>query len=373
MATRILGPTGSKRRFRFLLMPILVAALVVLGALVAGGSVLAASSTDASVNNYQQCANDKPGSATDPTDCVPQGWINGILNANNSQYTEDQVTAQRLGLDVPSGGPLTGRTITIKYLARKGQGGAGNHAYDSLATWNFTQANADRCQGLAAADCPGEPPTTFQIPVDNTVVADSNGAGDSTANHELADANRLMTMYGGTITGVSAPVHDNASGSGDDYAQITVTYSVAATPAKVQLLFGGHLAASIGPRGWGDNVGSSFINGGPYHIKLVQVDTSSVGNRDNQITSGAILPTGTQTQTALHETDANGVDVNPANNEDPLTSTGISVTLPTDGSGTYVTDYATVAPSNSTGTVAFRYYSSQAACTADTAFTGGPT
>jgi uncharacterized repeat protein (TIGR01451 family) len=359
------------RRGFWLLVPVLVAALVVLGALVAGGSVLAASSTDASVNNYQQCANDKPGSATDPTDCVPQGWINGILNANNSQYTEDQVTPQRLGLDVPSPGPLTGRTITIKYLARKGQGGVGNHAYDSLATWNFTQQNADRCQGLAATDCPSGSASTALIPVDNTVVADTNGAGDSTANHELADANRQMTMYGGTITGVSAPVHDNASGSGDDYAQITVTYNVAATPAKVQLLFGGHLAASIGPRGWGTNVGASFINGGPYHIKLVQVDSSSVGNRDNQITSGAILPIGTQTQTALHETDANGIDVNPANNEDPLTSTGISVTLPTDGSGTYVTDYATVAPSNSTGTVAFRYYSSQAACTADTAFTGG--
>jgi uncharacterized repeat protein (TIGR01451 family) len=352
-------------------VPILVAALVVLGALVAGGSVLAAPSTDASVNNYQQCANNYPGSATDPTDCVPQGWINGILNANNSQYTEDQVTAQRLGLDVPSGGPLTDRTITIKYLARKGQGGGGNHAYDSLATWNFTQTNADRCQDLAAADCPGDPASTSQIPSDPTIVADSNGAGDSTANHELPATDRLMTMYGGTITGVSVPVHDNASGSGDDYAQITVTYSVAAAPAKVQLLFGGHLAASVGPRGWGANVGSSFINGGPYHIKLVQLDSSSVGNRDNQITSGAILPTGTQTQTALHETDANGVDVNPANNEDPVTSTGISVTLPTNGSGTYVTDYATVAPSNSTGTVAFRYYSSQAVCTADTAFTGG--
>ena len=98
----------------WLLAPMLVAALVVLGALVAGGSVFAASSTDASVNNYQQCANDKPGSATDPTDCVPQGWINGILNAQNSQYSEDQVTAQRLGLDIPSGGPTTGRTITLK-------------------------------------------------------------------------------------------------------------------------------------------------------------------------------------------------------------------------------------------------------------------
>mgnify|MGYP003694350059 CR=1 FL=1 len=52
------------------------------------------------------------------------------------------------------------------------------------------------------------------------------------------------------------------------------------------------------------------------------------------------MPIGTQTQTALHETDSSGVDVNPANNQDPATQTGITVTLPVGGSGTYVTDYA---------------------------------
>src|SRR5204862_81856 len=97
-----------------------------------------------------------------------------------------------------------------------------------------------------------------------------------------------------------------AAGPGDDYASITVTYSVASTPTKVQLLFGGHLAPSVGPRGWGANVGASFINGGPYHIRLDSVDSSSLGNRDNQIMSGAILPIGTATQTALHETNSLG-------------------------------------------------------------------
>jgi hypothetical protein len=361
MSTRILGPTGSKRRKRFLLVPTILLALGVLGALVAGGSVLAAPSTDASVSNYQQCANGAPGSLTASTDCVPQGWINGILNAQNSQYHEDQVTAQRLGIDLPSGGVLTGRTITLKYLARKGQGGVGNHAYDSLATWNVTETAADRCQGLTAANCPGGSPTTYLIPSDTTVVADSNGAGTSTAGHQLPDAQRLMTMFGGTITNVSAPAHDNAAGSGDDYAQVTVTYSVASTPTKVQLLFGGHLAASSGSRGWGVNVGASFINGGPYHIKLVQIDTSSIGNRDNQITSGAILPQATSTATTLHETNSAGVDVSPANNGDP-----ISV-----DAGAYVTDVATMTPSDSTGNVTFRYYSTSTACTGDTNGTGG--
>ena len=115
MTTRVFGPTGSKRKRRFLFLPILVAALVGVGALVTGGSVLAAPSTDANVNDYAQCANDKPGSAGDPLDCVPQGWINGILNANNSQYREDDVTPQRVGLDLPNNGPTTDRTITITY------------------------------------------------------------------------------------------------------------------------------------------------------------------------------------------------------------------------------------------------------------------
>jgi hypothetical protein len=368
MATRILGPTGSKKRRRFLLAPVLLVAIVAIGALMTGGSVFAAPSTDASVSEYSQCANGAPPSTT--TAC-PQNWINGILNPNNSGYHEDQNTAQRLFLDLPRNGPTTGRKIILKYLARKGQGGVGNHAYDSLGQWNYTQTSADRCQGVTAANCPGGSESKFTIPVDNTVVADSNGAGSSTALHELPDANRYMSMFGGTITNITAPVHDNAAGSGDDYAQVTITYSVTSTPAKVELLFGGHLAPAVGPRGWGNNVGASFINGGPYHIKLIQVDNSSVGNRDNQIMSGAILPIGTSVQTALHQTDVNGVDVSPANNQDPATQTGITVTLPANGNGVYVTDYATVAPTGSTGTVAFRYYGSQSACTADTAFTGG--
>ena len=75
-------------------------------------------------------------------------------------------------------------------------------------------------------------------------------------------------MYGGTITGVSGYTHDDAGGTSDSYAHLTITYSVAATPTKVMLLFGGHLAASLGPRGWGPGLGSGNISGGPYHIRI---------------------------------------------------------------------------------------------------------
>ena len=56
---------------------------------------LAAGST--SVQDFAQCANDPPPSTA--TNC-PGSWINGILQATNSHYTEDDVVPQRLDLSV---------------------------------------------------------------------------------------------------------------------------------------------------------------------------------------------------------------------------------------------------------------------------------
>src|SRR5438093_1515508 len=131
-----------------------------------------AAGSDASVVEFTQCANGV--SPSDTAGCS-QGWINGTLNANNSHYREDYVVPQRFEVFVPTGGSLTGRTLTFRYETRKGT----THAYDSLATWNFTQNPADRCQGLTAADCVGGNPSTFPIPDDNTSVPPA-GAGIST-------------------------------------------------------------------------------------------------------------------------------------------------------------------------------------------------
>jgi hypothetical protein len=383
MTERILGPTGGGRRAKRLLGTLTLAGIIiVVGVLVTGGSVLAAKPTATTVNDYSQCANGKPNAGNDPTTCN-QGWINGILNANNSQYHEDQVTPQRLAVNVPAGAP-TDHSIVLKYLARKGQGGVGNHAYDSLATWNLTVTGADRCiPKLAQGTCPGGTASWHLIPLDPTVVKDSQGPGSATSGHEITDGGsgcdgtgdcgttagaRRMLMFGGTITNISIPTHDNAAGSGDDWASVTVSYTVDTSVSRdVELLFGGHLAASIGARGWGTTVGSSFINGGPYHIKLDQLDGTSIGNRDNQITSGAILPQSTGVTTSLTETDSSGAAVTGG-----ATGANISV-IP----GAYAKDTATVLPSDSTGSVAFRYYfastvaAARTACTADTSFTGG--
>ena len=242
----------------------------------------AAPGTEASISTFDQCANGGPPSTS--TAC-PENWINGILNANNSHYAEDDVTPQRVILELPKDSPATGRTVEISYLTRKG----GVHAYDSLATWNHTQTSADRCANLPAADCVPGSASTLPVPGDPTVVADNDGSGSATSGHQLAG--QVFTLYGGTLTGASSYTHDDASGTSDSFAHITLTYSVPSTAdgAKVMLLFGGHIAPGLGPRGWGAGVGAGSISGGPYHVRITAADGASVGNRDNQIMSGAIL------------------------------------------------------------------------------------
>ena len=270
-----MGQVGTLKR--------LVVAVVATTALLAIAAVSgAAPGTDASVTTFDQCANGGPPSTS--TAC-PDNWINGILNANNSHYGEDEVTPQRVVLELPKNSPTAGRTVEISYLTRKG----GVHAYDSLATWNFTQTTADRCANLNAADCVPAPASTLAVPSDPTVVADANGSGSATSGHQLGG--QVFTLYGGTLTGASSYTHDDAGGSSDSYAHITLTYSVPSTAdgAKVMLLFGGHIAPGLGPRGWGAGVGAGSIAGGPYHVRITAADGASVGNRDNQIMSGAIL------------------------------------------------------------------------------------
>jgi hypothetical protein len=307
------------------------------------GGALAASGTGASVVDYAQCANGKPG--TTPSDDCNKGMIFGILNANNSQYAEDQVTAQRLILSLPASNVITGRTIQLKWLVRK----AGNHAYDSLATWDYTINGtvANACLGLSGpvkntciADFTAGPVSEPITGDTDSVEPNTNTAPTTTATSTHQLQGQQLEMYGlgaGDITGFA--YGDVVDESGDLYQTATITYSVESlnSARQVMLLFGGHLAAggtiaTGSPRGWGDGNGAADINGGPYHIKLIQVDGAAIGNRDNQIMSSAILPLS------------------------PSTIATVPSGTPTTSWSAVLDDKATVTGASPTGTVTFNLY-----------------
>ena len=193
----------------------------------------------------------------------------------------------------------------------------------------------------------------------------------ATSFHQL-DGQQLE-MYGlGALGDIDSMVYGGlVDEDGDLYQTAVITYDLDGTLSsarQVMLLFGGHLAAGGGPRSWGAGNGASDINGGPYHIKLTQVDGAAIGNRDNQIMSSAILPLSVTVSTTLHQTTAAGADLSPANN-----GTTLTLTMPADGTGVYVKDYATASDPFATGTVTFRYYTSEASCLADLTGAGGTT
>lgn len=249
--------------------------------------------------DYAQCANGSVSSGGDPQYCN-RGWINGILQASNSQFFEGQVTPQRLEVAVSA---ADSHTITLRYQARKGT----THAYDSLAQWDTTVKHASRCDGLNNSQKQGiscsstTPDSVLAIPVDHTPVAPADPnttANQDTGKHLPALGN--FQMWGGTLTSATSPTHDNAQGAGDDYATITIYYNTTGSTHNVQLMFGGHLAVSNPSRnGWGTGLGASNINGGPYHIKWDAADGASVGSRDNQIMGDAI---GDPLQTSVNTT-----------------------------------------------------------------------
>lgn len=277
----------------------------------------AASLNTTSVIDYRQCAN---GTGTDIT--CSSGWINGILHNPNSHYQEDQSVPQRLVLSVDSG-DLTGRTIALRYETRKN----GIHAYDSITTWNSTVTGADECQGLAAADCPSLGPSILAIPPDPTTVNPFTSGSGVTSAYQISGH---LEMYGGTITNISAPVHNNAASStGDDYATVIIEYSVPEVPTKVMLLWGGHTAATDGPRGWGTGLGSSNVSGGPYHFKLDQADGAAIGSRDNQLQGASLEDLTPIVTTTIHNPNHDSVTSVPAGTtvHDTVSVTGTGGTV----------------------------------------------
>ena len=284
MTERVLGPTGSRSRTTRASLLLMALMGLVFGVLIGGGSFASAAKAN-SIFDYSQCANE----VAVTTGC--DSWINGILNPNNSQYREDQVTPQRLFVDITSAN--ADHTYDISYLIKKSEG----HAYDSLATWNHT-VNADPCQGFnpnvtqACMQAFSGTEDTLPIEPDTLSVPTACTTGNTaTSAHQLAG--QVFTMAGGDMTSMEY-LPGTVVDSEGVYRTIRLHFSTAG-PSKVYLLFGGHLAASLtpatgSPRGWGDNCGASSISGGPYHIKVTAVDGAAEGSRDNQIMSNAVLP-----------------------------------------------------------------------------------
>ena len=208
-----------------------------------------------------------------------QGWQNGDLNGNNSTYGEGDVVPFRLAIEGLAAGQ---HTIHLNYDFLTG----GSEAYDFLATWNVTE-NPNKCadpsSGGASSQCPNSlgAADVHAFPGDSFTPAVSPGLSVNGAI-AFAGVSRNLTMYGGTVDGITAPAH--ASGKGDMTVRFTTTSDWAF------FLWGAHIAQSAywNESNGGAANGAATISGAPWHMRTQQLDNSSNKNQDRSIQPSAI-------------------------------------------------------------------------------------
>jgi hypothetical protein len=208
-------------------------------------------------------------------------WQNGNLNGNNSRYPEGGIVPFRLAMEGLAAGD---HQIHLNYDFTAG----GHKAYDFLATWNVTNANGYICHGSGGAIssmCPS-------LPASSSAAFPSDGAAmDGLTVHGAevySAAPRRLTIWGGTILSISAPVHSGSSNA-NSTADIVVRFR--ATGSAVLLAWGGHLAQSaywnrlIG----GVSDGAGQVSGAPWHMRTLQLDGTGNKNQDRSIQPSAIV------------------------------------------------------------------------------------
>jgi hypothetical protein len=196
-------------------------------------------------------------------------WQNGNLNGNNTAYPEGGIVPFRLAVEGLAKGS---HTIHINYDFTAG----GHKAYDFLATWNawVKPGACDTSGGGISTMCPSLPgASSYPFPSDGYV---ANGLPVRAAE-VYSGVSRRLTIWGGTITSISGPVH-SGSVNGNSTADYLVTFT--ANGPAVLLSWGGHLAQSAfwdlaagGPRD-----GAGEVSGAPWHMRTLQLDGS--GNKN---------------------------------------------------------------------------------------------
>jgi uncharacterized repeat protein (TIGR01451 family) len=250
--------------------------------------------------NIDQCRN---GQISAPVQCANDAWVNGNLGEQNSHYREGDSVPFRATLTDLNASVGNTHTLVIQYDTLQ----SGTHAYDYLTSYFRTETTADPTTGLTGltqGNC-------FPIPVDLLI---------DFANPGSTQASGCISIWNGTITNITYGLMDSP-----DQRSVIVTFT--ATNPTVLIAWGGHIASQID---WGAGNSASAISGSPYHMRLLTLDDTQLGNQDRSLKASGILPI-------------------PA-----VFTTQASVGQITSGQGT-VTDTATLSGSNGpvTGTVKF--------------------
>ncbi len=329
-----------------------LAIALALGTVIAGSAVAAPSASLEQVRNGQATATSTP---------IP-GWTSGNAGASNSHYLESHSIAYRAILaDLPTNGSVV--ELTLGYNVKR----SGSYALDYLTQYQrllphvlFGHRDPEVFDPLDGISGVGPMVTTAPIPlVTRNVVIDPDGAESepaaaqpSTNMAALSAAERVMTLFGGTLLDVTYVSEGDVALSARSSETLVKVRFIPDSPSAV-LAWGGHIASRWD---WGFNADGSprsagGISGSSYHMRLVGWTLGNLGNQDRSMSTDAVYPvprcgisnagpfcagsTNTHTAPAGMETYAWSLFENTSGASIVGSATGTSVTVQTTGAGTY--------------------------------------
>ena len=228
-----------------------------------------------------QCRN---GSASAPNNCVDlggsSGWVNGNVGATQGHLIEGYSIPYRAVItNAPT---ATSITVVLGYDIKHSSANAIDYLthYDRLLPHGFFGHPVETIDPISGTSAPSTF-TTFAIPAPSN--AGSPVAGQPTTSFNgLPAAERLMTLYGGTITAM-AYVSQGSLTAAQSETQISVTFTLSS--ANAVLAWGGH----IGRGDEWNGASASAISGSPYHMRLKAWNIGNVGNQDRSLSAGAVI------------------------------------------------------------------------------------
>ncbi|MCI0588596.1 MAG: hypothetical protein L0323_17330, partial [Planctomycetes bacterium] len=244
--------------------------------------------------NLDQARNGSSSGVVSPVD-----FQNGNLGAQQSHYVEGQSAAYRAVMeDLPTGCPIT---ITLGYDIKH----SGRHAIDYLTHYDrlqphtyATHTTQETVNPLLGVTPSSGTTTTIAIPAPNSLNSPVPGQ-PTTSFNALPAGERVMTLFGGTITGIAYVTEGDLTASQSE-TRIAVTFTVPVASATAVLAWGGHIAsrADWGFDGGGVPRSAGGISGSPYHMRIIgwsapppcNNDLGNLGNQDRSMSAGAVVP-----------------------------------------------------------------------------------
>lgn len=232
-------------------------------------------------------------------------WVNGNAGASNAHYVEGHSISYRsliTGLAVGSSYEYIieydtkhSDAMAIDYLThfqRLEPHGQFNpvHSAEIINPRIFEDGSTEYLLGLSA----GTNPNTFPIPAPGPVATPVADLPQNSFN-ALPAAERLMTIYNGTITNI-AYVSQQALNTSASESKTSVKIRFTAAKDSVVLAWGGHIASRLD---WGFINGvprsAGGISGSPYHMRQISMNTFpglvniSLGNQDRSLSAAAVI------------------------------------------------------------------------------------